>query len=186
MNVVSNNKGLSMKYLWVLLMGILTSCSSMTDYFFEDTDVEFIDELKILSTPATNYGKPLRVDFVVSKHPVVTQQLGRLKAEHYMRHRRQLKLDHPKELKFHSYELVPGQSVVLPLSYPKKEVDGAFIFADFDNENVNRWTVFAADYVRVNLHEGTLTISSHNEDEQEKVKPSRIPDDVVIIDRAPL
>lgn len=175
-----------MKNLWVLIFILFTGCGPVKNYIFEDTDIEFIDELSIVGTKNMNNNKPMRVDFVVVKHPVVAQQIGRLSANQYMRSRSQLKQDYPKHIKFNSYELVPGQSIVLPLKYSKKEVVSAFIFADFDNENVNRWSVFAADYVTVKLFENTLQIMSHNEGQEPKIKPSKVMEDIVIVDRTPL
>jgi type VI secretion system protein len=175
-----------MKNLFLLFFIFLANCETVSNYVFEDTDVEFIDELSLIGSKNMNNNKPLRVDFVIVKHPVVAQQVGRLSADQYMRSRSQLKQDYPKYIKFNSYELVPGQTVVKDLSYPKKDVVAAFIFADFDNENVNRWSVFSADLVVVKLLENTLQITSRNENEEEKIKPNKVAEDIVIIDKVPI
>lgn len=175
-----------MKKLWAVLFFLASGCETVTNYVFEDTDVEFVDEITFIGSKHMNNNKPLRVDFVVVKHPIVAQQIGRLSADNYMRNRSQLKQDYPKHIKFNSYELVPGQTVVKDLSYPKKDVVAAFIFADFDNENVNRWSIFSADHVVVKLLENTLKITSHNEGEEEKIKPKQLSEDIVIIDSNPL
>ncbi len=175
-----------MKKLWILLFVLTAGCETVTNYVFEDTDIEFIDELTLIGSKNMNNRKPLRVDFVVVKHPVVAQQIGRISADNYMRNRKQLKQDYPKHIKFNSYELVPGQSIVKDLSYPKKDVVAAFIFADFDNENVNRWSIFSADHVVVKFLENTLKITSRNQGEEEKIKPRQLSEDIVIIESNPL
>jgi len=171
-----------MKKLWLLLIILTTGCNTVTNYVFEDTDVEFIDELTLVGSNNMNNHKPLRVDFVVVKHPIVAQQIGRLSADSYIRQRKQLKQDYPKHIKFNSYELVPGQTIVKDLTYPKKGVVAAFIFADFDNENVNRWSIFSADHVVVKLLENTLQITSYDQGQEEKIKHKKVSEDIVIID----
>jgi hypothetical protein len=167
-------------FQYLLLLLTLTHCSA-NDYLFEEADLEFIDELTLTASHDVNRRTPLRVDFVVIKDPVIAEHFAKLTARQYMKQRKQLKRDYPQSVKIKSFELIPDQSVVMPLKYLKKEVAAAFIFADYDNQNVNRWKVHAADIVKVKLMANTLTITSHKLGEKETIPHERENDGVVVL-----
>jgi len=168
------------KYFQYLLISLLlTQCSS--DYLFEEADLEFIDELTLTASSDVNRRTPLKVDFVIVKDPIIAEQLATLTARQYMKQRKQLKLDHPQSIKIKSFELIPNESVVMPLKYLKKEVAAAFIFADYNNQHTNRWKVYSADIVKVKLLANTLTITSHKWNEKEIVPHARENDGVVVL-----
>ena len=167
---------------WILITLLLTGCGKVQDYLFEEEDLEFVDELSLVASNTVNGGMPLRVDFVVVKNPELGKQIAQLSARRYMHQRRQLKLDHPRSLKIKSFELIPGETIITPLPYLKKEVSAAFIFADYNNHKVNRWRVYSADFVKVALQERTLQITSHNSLETEKTRTLRQNDGVILMD----
>lgn len=172
------------KFLFLILtLTALTQCKNVRDYVFEEEDLEFIDELTIVGDKRMNRGYPLKIDFVVIKHPMVAEQVGKLSAHQFMQQRKQLKHDYPKLVKIKSFEITPGQSVVLPLKYLKKEVKGAFIFADFNTYGMNRWSIYSADYVKVYLMEKTLKITSHNINQHEKIKVQDDAKGVIFVDK---
>lgn len=166
--------------LLVILMGTLSSCG-VTDYLFEEEDREFIDELTIKAYPNMNHRAPMKVDFVVIKNPIIAEQVGKLTARQFMKQRKQLKRDHPKSIKIQSFELIPSETVIMPLRYMKNEIAAAFIFADYNNHHPNRWNVYEADCVTVHLMERTAKITSNKWGQEEKIKHRRKDDGVIIL-----
>lgn len=168
-------------FLFLILGLCLSSCRKMIDYVFEEEDMEFIEELTLMASSNMNRRMPMRVDFVVVKNPIVGEQVARLSARQFMKQRKQLKRDYPQHIKIKSFELVPGESVVMPLPYLKKEVATAFLFADYNNQNPNRWSVYSADCVTIKLKERTAEITSHKWNAPEKIKHARANDGVVVL-----
>jgi hypothetical protein len=168
------------QYVTILMMCFfLGQCSS--DYIFEEADLEFIDELTLTASSDMNRRTPLKVDFVIVKDPVIAEHFATLTARQYMKQRKQLKRDYPQSIKIKSFELIPDQSVVMPLKYLKKEVAAAFIFADYNNQRTNRWKVHAADIVKVKLLANRVDITSHKWNEKEIVPHARKHDGVVVL-----
>ncbi len=159
----------------------LTHCSEMTDYIFEEEDIFFIDELILSASPTMNKGMPLRVDFVIVKDPIIAEHVAKLSARQFMKQRKQLKLDHPENIKIKSFEMIPNQSIVTPLKYLRNQVAAAFLFADYNNQHKNRWKIYTSDVVTVKLLDKTLAISSHKWNEKEKSVHSRENDGIVVL-----
>ena len=159
----------------------LAQCTQVTSYMFEEEDLEFIDELTLVGSPNMNRNMPLKVDFVIVKDAIIAEHVAKLTARQFMKHRKQLKRDHPESIKIKSFELIPNQSVVMPMKYLKTEVAAAFIFADYNNQLPNRWTIYTADCVKVELLEKTVNITSHKWNAQQKVKHARENDGVVVL-----
>lgn len=159
----------------------LSGCTDTVDYIFEEEDKDFVEEITLIATPHVNYGMPLRVDVVVVKNDKVAEQLSRLTSKQYMKQRKQLKSDHPQEIKIRSFELTPGTSAIVPLPYTKKEVESVFVFADYNNQKQNRWKIFAAECVVVKLLENTATITSHRWKDRKTVEQPIKDNDMIIL-----
>ena len=159
----------------------LGSCTKVMDYMFEEEDLEFLDELTLMASPNMNRRMPVKVDFVIVKNAIIAEQVAKLSARQFMKQRKQLKQDHPQSIKITSFELIPNESVVMPLPYLKKDVAAAFLFADYHNQNTNRWSIYSADCVKVRLLERTVKITSHKWNQTEKVKHARADDGIVVL-----
>ena len=101
---------------------------------------------------------------VVVGHPALARKINTMTADQFFRERRQIKQDHPRHIKIQSFELVPGHPIPeLSISYPRKDVSAAFIFARFQNGLPNRWRLLPADTVRVYIREQHVEILSEND-----------------------
>jgi hypothetical protein len=152
------------------------------DYLFEEEEKDFIEELTLVAAPNVNYRTPIRVDVVIIKNDKVAEHISRLTARQYMKHRKQLKNDHPQDIKIRSFELPPGTSVIMTPHYTKKEVESVFVFADYNNQKQNRWMIFAAECVVVNLLENTATITSHRWKDRKTVEQTPKSNDMIVLD----
>jgi type VI secretion system protein len=133
--------------LTVLCLAGLAGCSML----FPSGDKVKWDDLTLAASDEANNDSPIAVDVVFVTDKTLLARIAELPASKWFAVRGDLKGTFPDAIRYQSWELVPGQRVVVPgdtLRGPR--VAGVFVFADYPGPGAHR--------VRVDRFDGRLVV----------------------------
>lgn len=125
----------------------LAGCSML----FPSGDKVKWDELTLSASDEANNDSPVAVDVVFVTDKTLLARIAELPASKWFAARADLAATFPDSIRYQSWELVPGQRLVVPgdkLRGPR--VAGVFVFADYHGPGANR--------VRVERFNGRLVV----------------------------
>jgi type VI secretion system protein len=125
----------------------LAGCSML----FPSGDKVKWDELALAASDDANNDSPVAVDVVFVTDKTLLARIAELPASKWFSVRGDLVATFPDSIRYQSWELVPGQRLVVPgdkLRGPR--VAGVFVFADYPGPRANR--------VRVEQFKGRLVV----------------------------
>lgn len=109
--------------------------------------------------PEANEQSPVPVELVVIYDPEVMPALLEMTARQWFEARRQLLLDHPRGIRSHLWELVPGQELPLQrLPLPRDGAVAALVYADYRSPGPHRVRVDTFRRVRLRLTPDELVL----------------------------
>ena len=136
----------------------LAGCSML----FPSGDKVKWDELTLAASDDANNDSPVAVDVVFVTDKALLERIAELPASKWFSVRGDLTGTFPNALRYQSWELVPGQRLVVPkdkLRGPR--VAGVFVFADYPGPGAHRVRVERFDgRLVVQLGENAFTVSS--------------------------
>lgn len=119
----------------VLLVLQLAACGSLMP---KGTRVDW-SEFTLSAAPNANQNSPVAVDVVMVLDDAMLARLAELPASKWFGARADLQKTFPQSLAYHSWELVPGQTIRVPASaIGSPRVAAVLVFANYTTPGANR------------------------------------------------
>ena len=119
---------------------------------------------EVVVAPDANRESPVPVDLVLLRSEPLIALVAGLTARQWFDQRSQLLRDHPKDLDYRSWELVPGQVVTID-EFPFESRKGValFVFADYLSEGAHRVRVDPLKKFRLRLEAAGFVVEPLDE-----------------------
>lgn len=120
------------RWSWLALAAWMAACApSVSTRSFE-----------LVATPDANRRSPIPVDVVLVRSDALVPVVTGLSAREWFTQRDQLVRDHPRDLEFRSWEMVPGQVLEIDdFHFPSRKGLALVVFADYMSGGVHRLRV---------------------------------------------
>jgi type VI secretion system protein len=145
----------------VLLSSLLGGCALPSFLSFKGDKVKW-PQVTLSASDDANNNSPIAVDVVFVTDETLVARLAELPALKWFSARADLANTYPDALRYRSWELVPGQQLVIPgKTFEGPRVAGAFIFANYPDPGAHRVRIeqFGAR-LAVQLDNNTFSVSA--------------------------